>query len=1005
MDVGTRPDRAGLRRLVVAAEGYGKSAALEAACPADGVVGTAAALLDGLPSEAAFLGVDDLDRLDADDQVRLAQRLGRLPSTTSLMLASRSPVAPAVVAALGGQVFRRGPADLALGEYSVARLLEEEYAVGDPEAASSVVKATGGWPALVHFAGDQLRRGRTADLVAHLAQPGSGCAAWVDAHVAAALPERTRSLLGALARFGPLIPGAVAALDRSLPGVPGADPAGTLGELAEAGLLVRQAGLHPSGPLAVVPVLAACLEHRAAPLEPDVVGRVAQAYEQDGLWLPALRAWVLAGDLAAVGDLATEHGRGLARGGDPHEVADLLARATEPRALLVRAESLRLAGETEEGRRVLRALVDQRGGTELQPGLATCLAGCLYTEGEHRAALAVLDRVPDAGVGSSLDGVEWLAARAQVLSILGDQVTATELAARALRDAGVGGEPEGLAAAHLATSRVTVGTRKELHLEKALRHAVEAGDLATAAGVRVNQAHLLLAGARFTEAVDVGREAVRLCALAGGSGRLPAAMHNLGEALMRIGEYDEAAWQYRRGAAAARRLGAGRAGLGLLGIAEIHRELGRAEQARAAYGEAVDLASVTGELQVLVPALAGLARLEAGHGEDRATATATRAAELATPALLPFALLGVGWAAVGLEQWPQAHDAAVRAVQESRDQAAADLLAESLELSAAAESDPDRARAALREALAIWSAGGAAPACARVEVALGRLVGADAAARASARAAADTLRRLGVRESTTHPGPGSGDRTIRVRVLGRFQVSVQGRVVPLQRWRSRQARRLLKVLVANRGRPVSRERLCELLWPDDDPNRTPHRLSVLLSTVRGVLDPEKAWPPEQFVASDPQGIWLDLDAVSVDVEDYLTDAEQAALLLDEGETEAALQVLTDLDHRHPGPALDDEAGEAWAESLREEVRIARLRSLRRLATALGRVGRAAQAQDTLVRLLAIDPFDEQVHRLLVRSLVRSGRHGEAERAFERWREAMRTIGAPLPERETRFSDL
>ena len=51
----------------------------------------------------------------------------------------------------------------------------------------------------------------------------------------------------------------------------------------------------------------------------------------------------------------------------------------------------------------------------------------------------------------------------------------------------------------------------------------------------------------------------------------------------------------------------------------------------------------------------------------------------------------------------------------------------------------------------------------------------------------------------------------------------------------------------------------------------------------------------------------------------------------------------------------------------------------------------------MVRLLVVDPYDEQVHRMLVRTLARAGRHGEARRAFRRWREAMRAIDAPLPD--------
>ena len=35
--------------------------------------------------------------------------------------------------------------------------------------------------------------------------------------------------------------------------------------------------------------------------------------------------------------------------------------------------------------------------------------------------------------------------------------------------------------------------------------------------------------------------------------------------------------------------------------------------------------------------------------------------------------------------------------------------------------------------------------------------------------------------------------------------------------------------------------------------------------------------------------------------------------------------------------------------------------------------------------------------MLVRTLARAGRHGEARRAFRRWRDAMRAIDAPLPD--------
>src|SRR5690606_37606148 len=109
-----------------------------------------------------------------------------------------------------------------------------------------------------------------------------------------------------------------------------------------------------------------------------------------------------------------------------------------------------------------------------------------------------------------------------------------------------------------------------------------------------------------------------------------------------------------------------------------------------------------------------------------------------------------------------------------------------------------------------------------------------------AREAARALQRLGIRAPVGRPA-GDAGRSVSITVLGRFAVAVGGVEVPLPAWRSRQARTLVKILAAYRGRVVTRARLCDLLWPDDDPARTGHRLSVLLATVRGVLDPAKAW--------------------------------------------------------------------------------------------------------------------------------------------------------------------
>jgi DNA-binding SARP family transcriptional activator len=210
---------------------------------------------------------------------------------------------------------------------------------------------------------------------------------------------------------------------------------------------------------------------------------------------------------------------------------------------------------------------------------------------------------------------------------------------------------------------------------------------------------------------------------------------------------------------------------------------------------------------------------------------------------------------------------------------------------------------------------------------------------------------------------------------------------------------LVKMLAARRGRLVTRDELREALWPDDEPERTAHRLSVLLSTVRAVLDPARTWPPEHYICADSTGLRLDLNHVRVDALDLLRDAAHAVALARRGEPEAAREQLADIDARYRGDAFDDEPYEEWADALREELRVTWQGCLRAAAALSARSGDHDQAVVTLVRLLGADAYDEQAHEALVTAHLAAGRHGEARRAFERWTAAMRAIDAPPPNPE------
>jgi DNA-binding SARP family transcriptional activator len=1011
--------------LVVAAAGYGKSTALDVARPGDGLTQSARAALDSLAS-ADWIAIDDLHELAATEQTRLMAEVAALPRGTQVVMASRTPLAPEARRVLRGQLRELGPVDLVLEPYDVRRVLVDEYGLLDPELPIEVHRLTAGWPALVHFAAQALVPDPGIDLRTALASQSAPTMSWLRDEVLTAIPSGSQRLLECLSGLGAIRPEVCQPIATALGLAPGE---WSVTELLGTGLMTPVRGLGRDGLWDVVPAVADAVSAVVEPTTDATMRAAARALEDADLPFAAARAHVRCGDWPAALRLLADRGDEILRRGDAAGVVELVKRAPDdrltPAVQRSFADALRICGDLSGAARAFRPLVaaattapqaapaaDDSAGRGWPAALAHRVAAVHYASGELDAALQTLDHADAPGsTGSAqraqddeVETVEWMSSKVHLLSSLGRGEEATVVARAALARADATGHARSLTAAHLAMSRVSQGERKAAHLEHALATATESEDMITASRILVNRSFQLLAQARFVEASRAARSALQAADLGIATGRRAAALHNLAEALMHLGEYDEASWHLLRAIGIGRRLGAGRTALGLLGLAEIDHQQGQDERAQARYHEAIELARASQELQVLLPALAGLARLYAVDRDDphgglaRAEVAADEALRLATGSLRPYALIAAGWVAVRRGDLPAATALARQAVGSARELQAFDLVADALELSAACAVNADDARRALSEALRIWSDGGARAAARRIELQLGWLAGADSADRSRAREAARDLQQLGVRHVNARALTTAANASrVDIAVLGGFCVTVEHAEVPMTAWRSRQARTLLKILAARRGRPATRAWLCEMLWPDDDPRKTGHRLSVLLGTVRGVLDPERRWPTDHYIAADTTGISLDMRHVMVDADTLVRDAEHAAALMDSGESGQAAEILADINERYRGDAFEDEPEAEWADGIREEVRAAWQRSVRRLAALRRRAGRIGDAQTLMVRLLAADPYDEKIHQLLVKSLLTTGRLGEARRAFARWSAAMRELGAPAPD--------
>jgi DNA-binding SARP family transcriptional activator len=348
---------------------------------------------------------------------------------------------------------------------------------------------------------------------------------------------------------------------------------------------------------------------------------------------------------------------------------------------------------------------------------------------------------------------------------------------------------------------------------------------------------------------------------------------------------------------------------------------------------------------------------------------------------------------------------AEEALLEARSRRSRPGIAECLELQALVAPDASGRRGRLEEALALWRELQNPLGEARVELALA-VLSPDAIAPALAARATARLQALGVRPQAAAGAAGllgslppREPSPVAIRTLGGFQVLREGKPVPIAAWRSKKARDLLKILIARRGRPTPRDVLMDILWPEEDPERLGPRLSVLITTVRSVLDPARRFPSDHFLHGDESAIQVDTDRLPIDVEGFLREAETGLALLRAGDAGAARELLALAEAGYTGDFLEEDLYAEWATPLREEARaryVAVARALARAATGAGAWDAAVRYR---LRLLQRDPFDEEAHLGLVATLAGAGRHGEALRAYQTYVSRMEELEvepAPFP---------
>jgi len=225
---------------------------------------------------------------------------------------------------------------------------------------------------------------------------------------------------------------------------------------------------------------------------------------------------------------------------------------------------------------------------------------------------------------------------------------------------------------------------------------------------------------------------------------------------------------------------------------------------------------------------------------------------------------------------------------------------------------------------------------------------------------------------------------LRISCFGSFQVSLHGKVLPRKAFVRGKAVELLKLLVMNRGRPLTRDCIVEELWPTKTLEAGSKSFHVTIHALRKAIEPSVKGREWVHVRNQGDGYffdysspcWVDLerftqllnDVVRVDV-GRENDKEVGNLL------GAAIELYSD-------ELFSDELeGDRW-EAQRSALRRQYVDALVHLARLSGDSGQLDRGVALIMQAVGVEPWREENQCVLIRTLWNAGRRDEARKHYD-----------------------
>ncbi len=228
---------------------------------------------------------------------------------------------------------------------------------------------------------------------------------------------------------------------------------------------------------------------------------------------------------------------------------------------------------------------------------------------------------------------------------------------------------------------------------------------------------------------------------------------------------------------------------------------------------------------------------------------------------------------------------------------------------------------------------------------------------------------------------------LKIHLFGAFEVLSANQPIQHKYWQSRQVRKIFKLLILQRGRPLSSIQIVEALWPKEKQEVALQRLYIRISQLRRVLENLAVDVKIQTIAGGylfdytfPQpgnksGCWID-----VDVFEHL--ADQGRLLLEQNQYQPAVEVFEKARSLYRADYLIEDQYDDWSMTERERLRDRYLVLLTELSEAYAQMGQYRRAIHTCQTVLQTDSCREAVFVRLMLFYYYAGEKNKALQTYE-----------------------